>query len=584
MGVGLLLALTASLTLSGPAEADNIGSMNTTDTGCVAVNINHYDLKTDVWLAGKNFQPGLPLYFKVTSPSGTPLGDDNGVPKAVEPDGSFCLQLWAQVVMSNDGVTQGYLDTDNDGNEYKVTVSTTPDFDPTKSDNFKVEACEGDCGEQPTPADDPTASKDATPSFDRTYSWSVAKTADKTVVKQAGGTVTVNYTVTATMTGYTDSNYAVSGTVTVTNPNAADITGASVADDVTGCSITDPATNVTLAPGPNAFAYSCVFTDTSKEANTATVTWPTQDVDGHELVGGSTTTDPATWDWDTVVPDEVDECVTVTDAFDGGAAVSLGSACRAESPQAFTYSRTIPVPASGCRDYANTATSTTGDLGVTATSGWSVRICGPYASGAHTIGFWKNTNGQGLIGTYCAPSGKTGLATYLSTLGGASAPFAGAAGKTCAQLKTYVTGILNGANATDMNVMLKAQMLATALDVYFSSPAMGFTSTTLSKVKPPSTFLVSGGLGFSMDTTAVCPMVDNTTTGTALCSGGKPSTNAVASGALPSASMTPQAILTYAATTPSPFNAGVWYAGNRTKQTILKNVFDQINNRLAFQA
>ena len=344
MGVGLLLALTASLTLSGPAEADNIGSMNTTDTGCVAVNINHYDLKTDVWLAGKNFQPGLPLYFKVTSPSGTPLGDDNGVPKAVEPDGSFCLQLWAQVVMSNDGVTQGYLDTDNDGNEYKVTVSTTPDFDPTKSDNFKVEACEGDCGEQPTPADDPTASKDATPSFDRTYSWSVAKTADKTVVKQAGGTVTVNYTVTATMTGYTDSNYAVSGTVTVTNPNAADITGASVADDVTGCSITDPATNVTLAPGPNAFAYSCVFTDTSKEANTATVTWPTQDVDGHELVGGSTTTDPATWDWDTVVPDEVDECVTVTDAFDGGAAVSLGSACRAESPKAFTYSRTSRSP------------------------------------------------------------------------------------------------------------------------------------------------------------------------------------------------------------------------------------------------
>ena len=46
--------------------------------------------------------------------------------------------------------------------------------------------------------------------------------------------------------------------------------------------------------------------------------------------------------------------------------------------------------------------------------------------------------------------------------------------------------------------------------------------------------------------------------------------------------MTMQAILNFAATTPSPFSTGVWYAGNRTKQTVLKNLFDQFNNQLAF--
>ncbi|MGE5462732.1 MAG: hypothetical protein ACM3PS_05225, partial [Syntrophothermus sp.] len=68
----------------------------------------------------------------------------------------------------------------------------------------------------------------------------------------------------------------------------------------------------------------------------------------------------------------------------------------------------------------------------------------------------------------------------------------------------------------------------------------------------------------------------------ATCKNNTPSTDAVASGAVPTSPMAMQAILDYAATAPSPFNAGVWYAGNRTKQEILKNIFDQFNNQLAF--
>jgi hypothetical protein len=50
--------------------------------------------------------------------------------------------------------------------------------------------------------------------------------------------------------------------------------------------------------------------------------------------------------------------------------------------------------------------------------------------------------------------------------------------------------------------------------------------------------------------------------------------------------MAMRAILDYAPTTPSPFNGSTsspaWYGGDRTKQEILKNVFDQFNNQDAF--
>ncbi|MDQ1615435.1 MAG: hypothetical protein QOJ60_1374, partial [Actinomycetota bacterium] len=179
------------------------------------------------------------------------------------------------------------------------------------------------------------------------------------------------------------------------------------------------------------------------------------------------------------------------------------------------------------------------------------------------------------------------LATYLSTLGGNSTgPFAGAAGKSCADLMTYTVAIFKAATATNMNYMLRAQMLATALDVYFSGT--GYQTTSVSRSKPPSNFLPNGGIGtFNMDMRAICPMVDNTTAGTATCKLGAASSNAFASGAVPSAAMTVSEILAFAASNP-PYTTsgtpGVWYAGNRTKQEILKNIFDQINNQDAFGA
>jgi hypothetical protein len=251
----------------------------------------------------------------------------------------------------------------------------------------------------------------------------------------------------------------------------------------------------------------------------------------------------------------------------------------------FIYGITVTVPTNGgCVSVDNTATFTaTDDATDTGSSEVVAQVCFPIKTSALTIGFWKTTNGQALIGTYCAPLSKQSLASYLSSL----APFADAAGKSCSQLQTYVTSLLKGATATNMNVMLRAQMLSTALDVYFSDPTMGYTATSKSGKKPPSTFLTHGALGgVSIDTTAICPMSDNSTTGTATCKNNTPSTDGFASGAFPAACMTVQGILTYESGNP-PFNGStaspVWYSGSKTLEEIAKNVYDQINNQDAFE-
>jgi len=192
------------------------------------------------------------------------------------------------------------------------------------------------------------------------------------------------------------------------------------------------------------------------------------------------------------------------------------------------------------------------------------------------MGFWKGPNGQGLISSY-----GSGLYTWLHGLGpNASGPFS------TVNSLSDINAIFKAASATNMNAMLRAQMLATALDYYFGTDGLGWSTTAIGKIKPPSGFLIHNGLfNFTMDMTSICPMVDNLSTGTATCTNNKPSTNGYTAGAFPSASMSALALLNYEASNP-PYatsgSPGSWYAGNRTKEEIAKNAFDQINNGDAF--
>jgi hypothetical protein len=90
------------------------------------------------------------------------------------------------------------------------------------------------------------------------------------------------------------------------------------------------------------------------------------------------------------------------------------------------------------------------------------------------MGYWQNKNGQAIITGGTSISGVCKSGTWLRQY----APFQDlSATATCAQVATYVTNIIKAANASGaaMNAMLKAQMLATALDIYFSNPALGAT-------------------------------------------------------------------------------------------------------------
>jgi hypothetical protein len=502
-----------------------------------------------------------------------------------------------------------YDDTTNNGGVYIMAICPTsvlsdPNANPApcKFDAFRI------AGGEVTPAGDLDASKTAVPSFTRDFTWSITKSACahgitpcKQTVNQTGGSVTFDYVVTVTKSAASDSGWEVDGDITVTNPasNSGDIMNIGVTDSIDNggtCDVDDTGTDSqdvgTLSPGNStSVPYSCTFnSNPGSGTNTAHVVWNPNLSDGSVTPNSSF---DATADYTFGDPTTVNgNCITVTDTFDG-TTTTLSPALGDCASTTHSYSHTINVTP-GCHGYLNTATFSGANVttNLKGSDSQTVTVCGPLNTSALTIGFWKNGNGNTLIQYYCAPSGKQSLATYLSSLGAGSGPFSGAAGKNCSQLVTFVNGILAGANATDMNVMLKAQMLGTALDVYFSDPTKGYTSTTISGKKPPSTFLTNGSLGgVNIDLTLICPMIDNTTAGTATCKNNTPSTNGFASGAFPWACQTVQGTLDYESTVPSPYNGypsvllttkSIWYGGDRTKEEIAKNTFDQINNRDAF--
>jgi hypothetical protein len=189
----------------------------------------------------------------------------------------------------------------------------------------------------------------------------------------------------------------------------------------------------------------------------------------------------------------------------------------------------------------------------------------PANTGAKTIGFWQNKNGQGIITSYCAGTSGTSLYTFLRRY----APFQDLSKTSCKDIAAYVTNVIKAASSSgsSMNPMLKAQMLATALDVYFSDPALGGN-----KISAP---VPIGGV--TIDLTNVCKMIDGSG-GTATCTAG--SLRSVSSAFGGATSLTVSQMLAFAA---SQSNVGgtTWYGNVKTTQELAKDAFDAINNQIA---
>jgi hypothetical protein len=468
--------------------------------------------------------------------------------------------------------TGNYAADTASGNTFHFTTPyVTPDSNLTASADFTVLATgngswnlvisHGCPGVETPPAADLTVSKDATPSFKRTYAWGITKDVDKTLVKQFGGTATFNYTVNVTHDAGTDSDWQLSGTITVSNPNDFDVTGVDITDP--GCTVTGgddltvPANDGTN-DGTAAATYTCTLTSGDSGTNTATATWPD--------IGSPNTSDSgdAGFDFSTVDPTIVDGSVTVTDTIGG----SLGTALYTDSsPEAYNYPNTVNVPAHDCTSYNNTATFTAGS-GATGSASKSVTACGPATTGALTMGFWQNKNGQAIITSYCNVPSAGGLRSFLRSY----LPFQDLSSTaTCAQVATYVSNVIKAANASgaSMNAMLKAQMLATALDVYFSDPVLG--GNRINAANPIG--------GKSVDLTLICATVVNPTLSTVACLNGITENAGAAFGS--STSLTVSQILAYAAGQ-SNVGGSNWYLNTKATQELAKDTFDAINNQLAF--
>jgi hypothetical protein len=391
-----------------------------------------------------------------------------------------------------------------------------------------------------------TVSATAAPSLTRTFNWNIQKSViGPTLIEQVGGSVTINYSVTVAETGFTDNGWATSGQIVVSNPTSTDVAGVNLTATVNNggtCAVTNGTGITVTAGGSVSRNYLCTWSSSpSSLSGTVTAT---------ATAGGGSASGSAGFIFNTGStgnPTNVNGVIVWIDKFDNATFGILGPVPTTSEPFASAewtpLPFTVPVPAYGCATHSNTATiQETGQ----SSSAPTVTVCGPAQTGATGSGSWQNSNGQNLIKNSGSTAGICNLTTYLRQY----APFQDlSATATCNAVATYVNNVIKGANASgsSMNMMLKAQMLSTALSVYFNT-SIGVVVIDLTKV----------------------------------CTGVTCSAYADVSAAFGSAtSLSVGQMLAYAASQ-SNVGGSLWYGNVKSVQELSKDAFEAINNKTAF--
>ena len=358
------------------------------------------------------------------------------------------------------------------------------------------------------------------------FTSAISKSVDRTVVEQQAGSVTFNYSI-----GVTESAWTVSGVITLVNPNDWEDVTVNATQVVPGATCTVSGSPVSVpAASSVALSYSCVYAGAPVASSTASVTASWDAAAAFTQAASAVATAPVTF-----------EALTVVDAFNGGAATTLGTIASPAALTTYAYSKTVPNAAAGtCQAVTNVATIT----GRNQSASQTAYACNTI-TGARTIGFWQNKNGQAILTGAAATAGVCNATTWLRGF----LPFQDlAATASCKTMAAYVTNIIKVASASgaSMNAMLKAQMLASALNVYFSDAALG-----------------GNGLGAPTSVGGVKIDVSKW------------------SGAFNGATkLTVMQMLQFQN---GVSNAGgsIWYANVKTVQEFAKNAFDAINNEIA---
>lgn len=307
-----------------------------------------------------------------------------------------------------------------------------------------------------------TVTMNANPSFKRTYDWKIEKKVSQSSVTLAEGeTAEVTYSVTVTSTGFTDSDWGVSGNVHMTAGDD-DITVATLGvtiqpDDIAATVGCVPPLPFNLGGGTLDCGYSASLPDGS--ARTAHMRATTAD--------GGFRNVQTPFDFTNAAMAEIDECVMVTDSQAG----TLGTVCVGDSPKTFTYKKTIgPFDECGPRKIDNTAVFTTNDTGATGSDDAQVDVdvvCRPPGGEGCTPGYWKNhpeawvgfTTGQTLESVFDVPDSleldSVSLHSALSFGGGS-----GTLGGSKILLRAAVAALLNSASSGVDYPLTTAQVIA----------------------------------------------------------------------------------------------------------------------------
>jgi hypothetical protein len=609
-----------------------------------SVNCNIYSQKEDVFLSGSPTAASLDTgtyYFAVLDPGGQ--RDPNpAAPKVLSSDATlqreFTITDGATGAISYSGTHTfdstnnklsvfPYNDTSNPGGVYILAVCkiSSDQGAYTSSVSVKPSDCKYDAfkvrsGGTTPPAASLDVTKDAAPAYTVTYGWTIDKSVDACEITTTntsgcsitGTTKTLNYTVAVTKDAGTASAWVVTGNIYLLNGGSLAATSVSLADVVkqldtsttpatvgatdsnASCSIDSGAPDYsTVASGASiAVPYTCTYSDApqaASERNIATATYN----DG--VNSGQTASGFADFLWADATITKVHDSVTVSDLLTSTNPATLPSGFVVGSPvgdsvsgpisasTTFHYSRTLTVP-HNCLTINNTASFADGTY--TGSDSVSAKVCRtPPATGALTMGFWQNKNGQGIVLNYSGTNCQA-LATWLkgfhpfsdltATTCGTSPSLTGKSTTAPSGVVGYVYTVIKAATCTSTsktcNSMLKAQMLATALDVYFSdSIANGYGGNRINAPHPIG--------GITIDLQNICKMIDGTG-GTATCSGTYEDVSSAFGGAT---SMTVLNMLLYQNTSDPAVDAGAnWYGQVKATQVLAKDAFDAINNQVAF--
>ena len=208
--------------------------------------------------------------------------------------------------------------------------------------------------------------KTAATSLTRTYNWNVDKSATPTSKNMFNGdTQAVDWPITVTNTGSTDSAWAASGSITVTNASSSAATINSIADVITGpingtvdCNGATagsglPATVPAKAGATNGTlvcTYSATLPDGTARTNTATATQQNYDYSGGSGVASGTTDYAGTASVSFAAPTvtEINKTVTLKDSLDAAAETTVGTDITAPTaPVNRSISSSYTCPAGG---------------------------------------------------------------------------------------------------------------------------------------------------------------------------------------------------------------------------------------------